>query len=387
MMDENKRTTAPVSSVAADVGQSNNKSNDIISEEAQKDNLYTEKNTEDMQQLVRKMQQMQNPNYLHMIGIEDLMDMTFQVRQTVIENLLHKGVYLFAGAPKIGKSFLVLQIAYAVSTGQAFCGYDVKQGAVLYLALEDQYQRLQERMARMFGVESQGELLLAVNAKQIGLGLEGQMEYFLKQCPSAKLIVIDTLQKVREVAGERYSYANDYDIIGQLKSFADKHDICILIVHHTRKQPSEDSFEMISGTSGLLGCADGAFLMHKAKRTDNHAVLDIVGRDQPDQRLHLLRNEETLTWELEKADCELWKEPPDPLLEQVAQLVTPEHPVWKGSAAELLRILDLDSNPSGLVKRLNVRAGRLQSEFGIRYENIRDRTGSNITFTLELQQM
>lgn len=49
MMEENKRTTAPVSSVAADVGQSNNKSNDIISEEAQKDNLYTEKNTEDMQ--------------------------------------------------------------------------------------------------------------------------------------------------------------------------------------------------------------------------------------------------------------------------------------------------------------------------------------------------
>ena len=189
------------------------------------------------------------------------------------------------------------------------------------------------------------------------------------------------------MAGERYSYANDYDIIGQLKSFADKHDICILIVHHTRKQPSENSFEMISGTSGLLGCADGAFLMHKAKRTDNHAVLDIVGRDQPDQRLHLLRNEETLTWELEKADCELWKEPPDPLLEQVAQLVTPEHPVWKGSAAELLQTLDLESNPSGLVKQLNVRAGRLQSEFGIRYENIRDRTGSNITFTLELQQM
>ena len=188
MMEENKRTTAPVSSVAADVGQSQINDSTIISDKQQKDNLYTEKNTEDMQQLVRKMQQMQNPNYLHMIGIEDLMDMTFQVRQTVIENLLHKGVYLFAGAPKIGKSFLVLQIAYAVSTGQAFCGYDVKQGAVLYLALEDQYQRLQERMARMFGVESQGELLLAVNAKQIGLGLEGQMEYFLKQYPSARLV-------------------------------------------------------------------------------------------------------------------------------------------------------------------------------------------------------
>ena len=90
MMEENKRTTAPVSSVAADVGQSQINDSTIISDKQQKDNLYTEKNTEDMQQLVRKMQQMQNPNYLHMIGIEDLMDMTFQVRQTVIENLLHK---------------------------------------------------------------------------------------------------------------------------------------------------------------------------------------------------------------------------------------------------------------------------------------------------------
>ena len=77
-MLEEKRMTTPQTPVGAGVGQSQMNSNDIISEETQKDNLYTEKNTEDMQQLVRKMQQMQNPNYLHMIGIEDLMDMTFQ---------------------------------------------------------------------------------------------------------------------------------------------------------------------------------------------------------------------------------------------------------------------------------------------------------------------
>ncbi|MFQ7397088.1 MAG: hypothetical protein ACLRNW_04580 [Neglectibacter sp.] len=82
---------------------------------------------------------------------------------------------------------------------------------------------------------------------------------------------------------------------------------------------------MISGTTGLLGCADGALLLHKEKRTDHRAILNIVGRDQPDQRLRSLRNEENLTWTLEGADCELWREPPDPLLEQVAQLVMPEH--------------------------------------------------------------
>lgn len=89
------------------------------------------------------------------------------------------------------------------------------------------------------------------------------------------------------VGGEKYSYASDYDIVTKLKVFADQYNICILLVHHTRKQSAEDCFETISGTNGLLGAADGAFIMHKEKRTDNKAVLDIVGRDQQDQRLYL----------------------------------------------------------------------------------------------------
>lgn len=384
---EDKKTAALNPSGPTDGGQLNQKNAIIIAENPLEGNPYTENPTEDIEKRLREWEQMQSPDYLHMVGMEELMDQTFPAKEPVIDGLLYKGTYLFAGAPKIGKSFLVLQMAYAVSTGQAIWDYQVHRGAVLYLALEDQYRRLQERMARMFGVDGHGDLMLAVAAKQLGQGLEKQMEYFLRRFPQAQMIVIDTLQKIREAAGDRYSYASDYEIIGQLKTFADYHNICILIVHHTRKQPSEDSFEMISGTTGLLGCADGAFLLHKEKRTDRRAILDIVGRGQPDQRLRLLRNEENLTWTLEGADCELWKEPPDPLLEHVAQLVTPEHPVWKGSAAELLQKLGVETNPSGLVKRLNVRAGQLQSSFGIEYKNVRDRTGSHITFTLQLQRM
>ena len=162
----------------------------------------------------------------------------------------------------------------------------------------------------MFGVEYQGNLLISVSAKRIGLGLDGQMEYFLELYPKARLIIIDTLQKVRELSGDSYSYASDYDVIGQLKKFGERHNVAILIVHHTRKQPSEDSFEMISGTTGLLGCADGALLLHKEKRTDRKAILEVVGRDQPDQRLHLIRNEERLTWELDSVEQEPWREPP-----------------------------------------------------------------------------
>ena len=78
---------------------------------------------------------------------------------------------------------------------------------------------------------------------------------------------MDTLQKIREAVSDSYSYSSDYELIGKLKQFADRYGVYVLIVHHTRKQPAGDSFEMISGTTGLLDCADGALLMQKTAST------------------------------------------------------------------------------------------------------------------------
>lgn len=289
-----------------------------------------------------------DPNYLPMIEVGKLMEQVFTGSPAIIDNLLYLGTYLLAGAPKIGKSFLVAQIAYHVSTSKPLWGHQVYPGPVLYLALEDQYHRIQERMARMFGVEYQGNLLIAVSAKQIGQGLGGQMEYFLGQYPKARLIIIDTLQKIRELSKDNYSYASDHDVIGQLKAFGERHDMAILIVHHTRKQPSGDSFEMISGTTGLMGCADGALLLHKERRTDQKAILEVVGRDQADQRLYLMRNEERLTWDLDRVEQELWKVPANPLLERVIALLSPEAPVWQDSATRLAEQLGAPYPPAAL---------------------------------------
>ena len=189
-------------------------------------------------------------------------------------------------------------------------------------------------------------------------------------------------KKIRETGGEAYSYANDYDIVGQMKKFADRHGICLLMVHHTRKQPAGDKFEMISGTTGLLGCADGAFLLQKENRTDLSATLDIVGRDQPDQRLYLQRDEKRLIWTLDHAETELWKEPPDMILDFISRLVTAEKPEWYGSPTELVAALDLDIKPNVLTLRLNVNASRLMQEYGIRYENSRIHSGRFISLTL-----
>ena len=172
--------------------------------------------------------------------------------------------------------------------------------------------------------------------------------------PDTKLIIIDTLQKVREVGGDNYSYANDYEIITRLKKFADSYGICLLLVHHTRKQNADDKFDMISGTNGLLGAADGGFILRKEKRTSNAATLEVSGRDQPDQKIYLNRNIETLVWELEKTETELWKQPPDPLLENITDKITRENSEWQGTPTELVDFLGVDMKANALTMKLNI---------------------------------
>lgn len=277
MTDEKKKMTAQDSSVGTDDGQSiSQNSKTTIPDPDEKSNSPER----DLEELYRKMRRMSDPAYLHTVTLDELMDNVFEGKSAVIENLLYTGAYIFAGAPKIGKSFLVAQIAHHVSTGQDLWGYKVHQGTVLYLALEDDESRLQRRMFRMFGVEGTSSLHFATNAKMIGGGLDEQLEKFVREYSDTKLVIVDTLQKVREAVSDSYSYSSDYEVIGKLKQFADRYGVCVLIVHHTRKQPAGDSFEMISGTTGLLGCADGALLMQKEKRTDKQGHSG-SGRQRP----------------------------------------------------------------------------------------------------------
>ena len=378
-MDRGKeKTTALYPPVGADGGQPlSQKPNQSIAEE-QTEHKPQE---QDFREILRQIDRVNDPAYLPSLSMNELYDRVFPGKPPVVEGLLYPGVYLFVGAPKVGKSFLMAQLAYHVSMGLPLWGYEVRRGAVLYLALEDDYPRLQERLYRMFGADGAGGLFLSINAHTLGGGLEKQLEAFVQEHPDTRLIIIDTLQKIREAGDERYSYASDYEVITKLKRFADASGVCVLLVHHTRKQQADDRFDKISGTNGLMGAADGAFLLQKERRTDNAATLDISGRDLQDQRLYLKKDEERLVWKLERRETELHKEPPDEVLEAVAALVTAERPEWNGTATDLAAVLGLDIQPNALTKRLNVRAGKLLLDFHIGYTNTHIRTGSRIRLT------
>ena len=372
----NKKMTALASSVGADEWQPNHQNIiSIIANSEEKSNLQA-----------TNILKMGGSNALATKTLTELYDTVYPKKKTIIEGLLYSGIYLFVGAPKVGKSFFMAQLGYHISSGIPLWDKEVHQGQVLYLALEDDYPRLQQRLATMFGIEENDAFHLATKSNSLDEGLEEQLEAFMATHSHVQMIIIDTLQKIREAAGEKYNYASDYNIMARLKTFCDKYDVCLILVHHTRKMEAADSFEMISGTNGLLGAVDGAMVMQKERRTDNKAELSLVGRDQQDMRLHLEFDRERLQWNLVEVETELWVKPPDPLLESISKILTEDEPYWKGSATDLLELLpDSGLKPNTLSRRLNVDAGRLLEEYGIRYKVERTNEKRYIELTLESQ--
>lgn len=369
-MSDNEKA-APNAPTAIGVEQSNQSlNNSIIAENSE--NFKCEE--VDYQEIIRRMT---DPYYIHVMTLSELYDTVYENKLPIIDGLLYAGVYLFVGAPKVGKSFLMAQLAYHVSTGKSMWEYNVHKYDVAYFALEDDFARIQKRLYRMFGSERNDNLLFATKVDSINGVLEQQLNSFQQTHPNVKLIIIDTLQKIRESSSD-YNYGNDYQVISKLKEFADSRGLCLLLVHHTRKQKSEDNFDMISGTNGLLGAADGAFILYKDKRTSNTATLEISGRDQQEQKLILVKNSETLYWELQSKETELWKEPPEPLLEAIAEFITVENTDWTGTATELLEKTNLNIPVNSITKRLNVNAGRLFNEYGIIYKSSRTHDGRRI---------
>ena len=215
----------------------------------------------------------------------------------LVDELIPEGLHILAGAPKIGKSWLALWLCLCVAQGQPLWNFATTQGEVLYLSLEDSFQRIQTRLFDLTE-DAPPTLHFAIMADTLRHGLEQQIEQFLAEHPTTKLVVIDTLQRVRSAGGDSNLYANDYQDIGLLKKLADKRHIAILLIHHLRKLHDDDPMNMISGSTGLSGAADSTFVLQKSSRLANVASLHCTGRDIPNRTLKLEFGEEDHIWKL-----------------------------------------------------------------------------------------
>lgn len=320
--------------------------------------------------------------HLHTITAAELLDTTYQPLEELIEGMLSPGVYILAGASKIGKSWLVLQIAHHISTGTPLWGRKTIKSDVLYLALEDTERRIQRRLLQICQGET-GNISFATEAEILGNGFERQVMDFLQEHPEARLVIIDTLIKVRQANSTNNAYADDYATMTAFKRLADRYGVAILVVHHTRKKEAKDIMDMISGTTGLMGCADGAMVLERPARRLPDASISMTGRDHQDARIQLRQNAQTMCWDFVGYEDELPPQSRDPVLEAISTFLE-DQGSWKGTAETLLQQIctinpELKLKANFLTRKLNAQIKVLQDTYGIRYQWHRNAEGKWIS--------
>ena len=214
----------------------------------------------------------------------------------------------------------------------------------------------------------------------IPTGLIVQLEDYLKEYPDSRLIVIDTLQKVR-TASKDNAYASDYGDISQIKEFADRHSLAVIVVHHIRKQNDSDVFNKVSGTTGLTGSADATFVLEKETRASDTARLYCVGRDIEYQEFVLRFRE--CSWEMveRKGQEQLARESIPAVLFRLVEFMQDKEN-WCGTATELLAAMkETDTPPTVITKWLNEYRTTFLADNHIGYAYRRKKEGRLIALT------
>lgn len=291
---------------------------------------------------------------LDIVDADTLLSIPMKKTRFIIDGLLPEGISILCGAPKIGKSWLMLWTCLQVANGKPVWGMETHKCDVLYLCLEDPFSRIQDRLYSLTE-SAPSNLYFAVTSGQLGNGLQKQIHTHMENYPDTGLIVIDTLQKVRNAEkASSLTYATDYDDITALKAIADRYGIAIVVVHHLRKMPdANDPFNQISGTTGLTGAVDSAFIITKANRVDETAVLTASGRDIELQQLTIRFDDKVWKLEHHKGQAELRQEEIPMLIYKIVGFIK-KRGEWTGTASQLLAVIgDTETSPIMVTRLLS----------------------------------
>ncbi len=235
------------------------------------------------------------------ITAAELMDMEFEPTRWVVPDVLPEGLSLLVGKPKKGKSWMALGMCEAVAVGGVALGTKrVDEGDTLYLALEDHQKRLQKRLKKVLdGRPAPERMHLHTEWPRLDEGGAEQLDEWLTEHPDARLVVIDTLAKIRKPASGANVYAEDYAALEQLLPLAAKRSVAIVVVHHLRKMAASDPMDEISSSTGLTAGVDG-FLILRRTPGSKGPTLYVDGRDIEEPTEYALHwNLNTATWTIE----------------------------------------------------------------------------------------
>jgi hypothetical protein len=235
------------------------------------------------------------------IAATELMNKDLPPVKWAVSRVLPEGVTILAGKPKMGKSWLALGLCVSVAAGGYALGkIRAERGGALYLGLEDQERRLQRRLKKILAGNAAPKGLEVTWAwPRLDQGGDDALRGYLEERPDVRLVVVDTLKKIRpRETGSRSVYDLDYEALEPLLPIAAEHGVAILVVHHLRKLEAGDPLDMISGSTGLTGGVDGALVL-KRDRGKQDATLAVDGRDiEEPSELALRWDTEIASWSL-----------------------------------------------------------------------------------------
>ena len=270
----------------------------------------------------------------------------------IIDGVLSNGLAILAGDSKIGKSWLVLWLCIKLAKGEPVWGIPSSKTDVIYLALEDPEWRVQDRMQELTD-DPPENIRFGFSCDRIGKDLESQIKTLLQEYPETGIIFIDTLQMVRyNVSAWTNPYAQDYKDLSSLKQIADSHNMCIFLVHHTRKEKDVNNiFNNMTGSTGLTGVADTCMILHKDNRFSDEATLSITGRDVEEKQIRLRFTGKL--WEaveIKDSYC-LEKEQVPPFILRLVNWMH-EHKHFEGTMTKLLEDMWEEDIPANQASRM-----------------------------------
>jgi predicted transcriptional regulator/Mrp family chromosome partitioning ATPase len=221
----------------------------------------------------------------------------------IIPDLLPPGLTFLSGKPKVGKSWLALQLAQAILTGGKFFDRDVEKGKVLYLALEDNERRLQDRMNKQGWPVNPGGvefMLYPTFREQIGHLNSGGGKRLLKsiEAKGFRLVIIDTFS--RAIHGDQLNVSEMTEAVGGIQQYALNKGIGLFVLDHMPKNIGDliDPIQTVYGSVGKSAVLDTVWGLYK-ERGKAGAKLAISGRDVKDETLKLTFDPRGFFWNCE----------------------------------------------------------------------------------------
>lgn len=233
------------------------------------------------QQKLETLHELSKPRQAPTIALNELLKKDYTPVRWAVPGLIPEGVSMLASKPKMGKSFMILNVCLAVgSGGKALNAVEVERGRALYISLEDTERRLKTR-AQLLRAAADCDVEFAVHWRRLEDGGIKDIEAYLKKHPDTRLVVIDTLEKARSRKNKNNgdAYAEDSAIGFMLTELTKKHPgLALVVIHHLRKSDSEDPLDLVTGTMGLTGSVDGILIL-KRSRGQADAELYVTGKD------------------------------------------------------------------------------------------------------------